>query len=338
MILGLSLVSLVDSFRAIWDSIGTERKTRATARRPQQASAPVIGFLSSRSPDESAHLLAAFHRGLNENGYVERQNLTIEYRWAAGDYHRLPTLAVELAGRPLTVLVSVGGQPAALVAKSATSTIPIIANFSADPAGSGLVANLNRPSGNITGISSSTATLEPRRLGLLRELVPEVATVGVLVNASNAQAAMQLREMREAAQVTGIHLHILRASTDHEIDAAFDSVAQHQIPALAVASDAFFNMRRDKLAVLATRCAVPAIYSFRDYAKAGGLMSYGIELSELYRQLGVYASRVLKGSKLSDLPVVQPTKFELLINMKSARVLGIEVAPTLLARADELIE
>ena len=299
---------------------------------------PVIGFLSSRSPDERAHLLAAFHRGLDENGYVERQNITIEYRWAEGQYDRLPTLAVDLARRPLTVLVSVGGQPAALVAKAATSTIPIVANFSADPVASGLVSNLNRPGGNVTGINSSSATLEPKRLGLLHELVPQAATVGVLLNVNNRGFASQLREMREAAHAVGMQLHILRASTDHDIDTAFDSVAQHHIPALAVASDSFFETRRDKLVAMAARHVVPAVYSLREFAAAGGLMSYGVDLADVYRQVGVHAGRILKSVKLSDLPVVEPTKFEFVINLNTAKAFGLTVPATVLARADEVIE
>ncbi len=235
-------------------------------------------------------------------GYVERQNLTVEYRWAEGQYDRLSALAVELARLPLTVLVSVGGQPAAVVAAAATLTIPIVANFSADPVAGGLVTSLNRPGGNITGIVSSSATLELKRLELLHELMPQAATVGVLMNANNPQFASQLRDMRAAASAVGMQLHILRAGTDHEINTAFDSIAQNRISALAVASDSFFNTHRDNLVALAARHAVPAMYSFREYAAAGGLISYGIDLADVYRQVGVYAGQILDGAKLSTCP------------------------------------
>ena len=313
-------------------------KVRVAARREQLATLPVIGFLSSRSRDQSRHLLAAFHRSLNENSYFERENLTIEYRWADGQYDRLPALAVELADRSVAVLVSVGGEPAAVVAQAATLTIPIVASFSGDAAASGVVASRNRPSSNVTGVSSWSATLEATRLGLLRQLVPQAATVGILLNVNNPRVGSQLREMREAARVIGIELRMLRASTDDEIDRAFDSVAQDHIPALVVGCDSFFNTRRHKLVALAARYAVPAIYSFREFAGAGGLMSYGIDLGEAYRQLGAYTCRILKGAKLSELPIVQPSKFELMINLKTARKLGIDVPYLLLARADEVIE
>jgi putative ABC transport system substrate-binding protein len=345
-ILGLGVLSLVISCGEICGSMWMRHRSQAAMRRAaeqlaaqaQQQSIPVIGFLSSRSAEDSSPLVAAFHRGLAESGYIERQNLRVEYRWAQGRYDRLPAMAVELARTSPNVLVSVGGQPAAVVAKAATLTIPIVANFSADPVASGLVTSLNRPDGNVTGITSSSATLELKRLGFFHELVPQAATVGVLVNANNPQTASQSREMREAASAIGIQLHMLRASTDHEIDAAFDLVAQHRIPALLVASDSFFNMRRGKLVALAARHAVPAMYSFREYAKAGGLISYGIDLFDVYRQVGVYAGRILKGTKLPDLPVVEPSRFELAINLKAARALGLDVPPILLARADEVIE
>jgi ABC-type uncharacterized transport system substrate-binding protein len=306
--------------------------------RAQQLAMPVIGFLSARSPDESAHLVAAFRRGLAENGHAEGQNLAVEYRWALGEYDRLPALAAELAGRSVAVLVSVGADPAALAAKAATATIPIVSTFGGDPVESSLVASLNRPGGNITGSSNLSAALEPKRLGLLHELVRQAATIGILLNPTFPAAARQLRVMQEAGRTIGVQLHVLRASTDREIDTTFEAVAQHRIPALAVAADPFFITRRDKLAALAARHAVPAMYPFREFAVAGGLMSYGIDLSEVHRQIGVYAGRILKGAKPADLPVVQPTKFEFVINLKTARALGLTIPAGLLSFADEVIE
>ena len=308
------------------------------AARAQQPAMPVIGYLSTRSPDESPHMVAAFHRGLAENGYAEGRNVTVEYRWALGQYDRLPALAAELARRPVTLLAATGGDPAARAAKAAMATVPIVATFTDDPVASGLIASLSRPGGNITGISNLTSTLEAKRLGLLRELVPQAATVGILLNPNWPAAANQLRDLQEAARAIGLQLHVLRASTDREIDTAFESVVQHRISALVVASDAFFNSRRDQLAALAARHAVPTMYSFRDYALAGGLISYGIDLVDVYRHIGVYAGRILKGAKPGDLPVVQPTKFELVINLKTAKALGLALPLLLQQLADEVIE
>jgi putative ABC transport system substrate-binding protein len=308
------------------------------AARAQQPAMPVIGFLSTRSPDESAQMVAAFRQGLAENGTIEGQNVTVEYRWALAQYDRLPALAAELVRRPVAVLVSTGGDVSALAAKAATATIPIVSTFITDPVGSGLVASLNRPGGNVTGISLLTATLEAKRLGLLHDLLPLAATVGVLLNPNNPAAASQLSDMQEAARAIGLQLDVLRASTDREIDTAFESVAQHRIPALLVTSDAFFITRRDKLVALAERHAVPAMYNIREYAAAGGLMSYGIDLSDGYRQIGVYASRILKGTKPADLPVMQPTKFEFVINLKIAKALGLTIPAGLLSFVDEVIE
>jgi ABC-type uncharacterized transport system substrate-binding protein len=308
------------------------------AARAQQPTLPVVGYLSARSPDESVHVVAAFRSGLAENGYVEGQNVTIEYRWALGQYDRLLAMAAELARRPVAVLAATGGQPAALAAKAATASIPIVATFSDDPVASGLVASLNQPGGNVTGISNLATTLEPKRLGLLRDLVPQAVTFGVLLNPTFPATASQLRDMQEAARTLGLQIHVLRASTDREIDTAFDSVAQHRIPALAVAADPFFNSRRDKLAALAARHAIPTMYAFSEFAVAGGLMSYGIDLADVYRQIGVYAGRVLKGVKPADLPVLQPTKFEFVINLKTAKTLGVSISDNLLSLADEVIE
>jgi putative ABC transport system substrate-binding protein len=262
----------------------------------------------------------------------------VEHRWADGQYNRLPAMAVELARMPLAVLVSVGGQPAAVVAAAATKTIPIVANFSADPVASGLAPRLDRPSGNITGIVGSSATLEHERMRVFQELLPQAATIRVLLNANNPHVASQSKDMRKAARALGLELQVLRAGTDEEIETAFESLAQHDMRALMVASDSFFNTRRDKLIALAEQHAVPAMYSFREFAAAGGLISYGIDLSEVYRELGVYAGRLVKGAKLSALPVLQPAKFELVINLKTAGALGLEVPPTLIARADQVIK
>ena len=306
--------------------------------RAEQSAMPVIGVLSTRVPDHSAHLVAAFRRGLAESSYVEGQNVTVEYRWALGQYDRLPALAAELARRPVVVLVSTGAEPAALAAKAATATIPIVANFGADPVASGFVASLSRPGGNITGISNLTATLETKRLGLLRDLVPQAATIGFLVNPNFPPAESQSRDMQEAARAIGLHLRVMRASTDLEIDTAFESIAQDRVPALSVAGDAFFNARRDKLVALAARHAVPTMYPFRETVLAGGLMSYGIDLADVWRQLGVYTGRVLKGVKPADLPVLQPTKFEFMINLKTAKALGFSVPTSMQLLADDVIE
>ena len=319
-------------------SIGGSAVAWPLAARAQQPAMPVIGFLSTRSRDESARVVPAFQRGLAEGGYADGQNVIIEYRWALSQYDRLGALAGELVRRPVNMIVAVGGEPSARAAQAATSTIPIVATFSADPVASGLVASLSRPGGNLTGISDLTSALEPKRLGLLRELVPQATAIAVVLNPTFPAAAQQLKDVEEAARAIGVQLHILRASTDEEIELAFASITQLHLPAFAVASDPFLLTRRDKIVALAARHAVPGIYFFRDFALAGGLMSYGTDLADVYQQIGVYAGRVLKGDKPADLPIMQPTKFELLINLKTAKTLGIEIPATLLARADEVIE
>jgi putative tryptophan/tyrosine transport system substrate-binding protein len=308
------------------------------AARAQQPAMPVIGYLSSRSPDDTRHLLAAFLRGLNEAGYVEGQNVTIEYRWALGKYDRLPALAAELVRRPVAVLTTTGGEPAALAAKAATSTIPIVFLMGSDPVSAGLVGSFNRPGGNATGINILTDTLGAKRFGLLRELVPQAATIGVLLNPKFQTADSQLRDLQQAAAAIGLQIHVLRASTDSELDAAFETVTQQRIAALAVTADPFFDTRRDKLVALAARHAVPTIYQFREFVAAGGLMSYGVDSLDNYRQAGVYTGRILKGANPADLPVMQPTKFEFVINLKAAKALGLDVPPGLSSMADEVIE
>jgi putative ABC transport system substrate-binding protein len=307
------------------------------AARTQQPAMPVIGYLSSRSPDDTRHLLAAFLRGLNEAGYVEGQNVAIEYRWALGQYDRLPALAAELVRRPVAVITTTGGDPAALAAKAATSTIPIVF-LMGDPVASGLAASYNRPGGNATGINILSATLGAKRLGLLHEMVPQAATIGVLLNPKFPAADSQLRDLQQAAPTIGLQIHILRASTDSELDAAFETVTQQRIAALAVTTDPFFDTRRDKLVALAASRAVPTIYQFREYVAAGGLMSYGNDSIDVYRQAGVYTGRILKGANPADLPVMQPTKFEFVINLKTAKALGLTLPSGLLSIVDEVIE
>jgi putative ABC transport system substrate-binding protein len=324
--------------REVITLLGGTAVTWPLAARAQQPTMPVIGFLGTRSPHDSAHLVAAFRRGLAENGYAEGQNVTVEYRCALGQYDRLPALAAELARRPVAVLVATGGDPAAMAAKAATASIPVVAIFSSDPVASGLVASLNRPGGNVTGISNLSTTLEPKRLGLLRDLVPQAATIGVLLNPNYSPAASQLSDIQEAARTIGLQVHVLRASTDPEIDTSFESIAQNRISALAMTSDPFFSTRRDKLVALAARHAVPAMYPFREFAVAGGLMSYGINLADAFHQVGVYTGSILKGANPADQPVVQPTKFEFVINLKTAKALGLTIPAGLLSFADEVIE
>ena len=307
------------------------------AARAQQPAMPVIGFLGVRSPDDTV-TLAAFRRGLNEGGFVEGQNVMVEYRWAIGQYDRLPAQAAELVQKPVAVLVSAGGEPAALAAKAATSIIPIVFTIGDDPVKLGLVASYNRPGGNLTGINIFTTTLEAKRLGLLHELVPQAAAIGVLLNANFPAAERQLRDVQGAARAIGLQIHALRANIDREIEVAFETVASQRIAALAVAASPFFTTRRDKIVALAARHAVSTMYTAREYAVDGGLMSYGIDVPDVYRQIGLYAARILKGEKPADLPVMQPTKFELVINLKTPKALGLQIPDKLVAIADEVIE
>jgi putative ABC transport system substrate-binding protein len=306
--------------------------------RAQQVGMPVVGFLSSLSPESALHLTEAFRRGLSEVGYVEGQNVTIEYKWALGRYDRLPELAAALAGRPVDILITVGGEPAALAAKSATSTIPIVFMVGRDPVELGLVASYNRPGSNATGINLLNETIEPKRVGILRELLPQARTVAVLINPTFPPAEMQWRDIEAAAHTFGMQTQTFRARTDSEIESAFQSITRQQIPALIVATDPLFVSRRDNLIALSEGHKVPTMYGFRDIALAGGLISYGVSLPEAYRQVGYYAGRILKGAKAADLPVVQPTKLELVINLKTAKALSLNIPDRLLAIADEVIE
>jgi ABC-type uncharacterized transport system substrate-binding protein len=307
------------------------------AARAQQPPMPVVGFLSSGSPAPLRQQVAAFREGLKEAGYVEGQNVTVEYGFAEGQLDRFPVLVSDLVRRQVSVLV-VTSNTGALVAKHATSTIPIVFSVGDDPVASGLVPSLNRPGGNLTGVYQFTTGLEAKRLGLLHEMVPKATTIAVLVNPNFSGAKTQLHDVQEAAPRLGVQLVVVRANVESDFDAAFATLVQQRAGALLVCASPFFNGRRQQLVVLAARHAVPAIYEWRDFAEAGGLMSYGTILADAYRQAGVYAGRVLKGAKPADLPVVQATRFEFVINLSTAKALGIEVPPTLSARADEVIE
>ena len=305
--------------------------------RAQQQAMPVIGFLDPRSPDGFADGLRAFRQALNDTGYVERENVTIEYRWAENQIDRLPELAAELVRRQVAVIATTGAA-APLAAKAATTTIPIVFIVGGDPVRLGLVASLARPGGNLTGINFFNDELTAKRLGLLRELVPGAARVALLVNPTNPNAESFVRDAQEAARAIALQIQVLSASISREIDAAFATLVRERPDALFLGPDPFFLSRRVQLAHLATRHAVPAIYPVRDFAEAGGLMSYGANIVNSYRQVGVYTGRLLKGAKPADLPVVQATKFELVINLQTAKAFGLEIPSSLLARADEVIE
>jgi putative tryptophan/tyrosine transport system substrate-binding protein len=302
---------------------------RPTLSRAQQKPMPVIGYLGFASPGPFAPLVAALRQGLSETGYVEGQNVGIEYRWAEGHYDRLPALAADLAGRKVDVMAA-SGPPSALAAKSATSTIPIVFS-SGDPIGEGLVTSLARPGANLTGVSLFTAELMPKRLELLSELVPQAGVIALLVNPNNPNTEPMIRDVQQAARAKGVQLPILKAGAEDEIDAAFASLVQLHVGGLVVGTDPFFNSRREQLVALAARYTVPAIYEWREYAAAGGLISYGSSLAAAYRQVGIYAGRILKGATPADLPVMQPTLFELVVNLKTASMLGLTVPPSILA-------
>jgi putative tryptophan/tyrosine transport system substrate-binding protein len=321
-------ITLVSGAAAAWPLVA----------RAQQPAMPVIGYLSSRSPGETAALVAAFRKSLGEAGYVEGQNVAIEYRWAEGQYDRLPALAADLAQRGVAILVTTGGEPSALAAKAATSTIPIVFTVGGDPVKLGLVESFNRPGGNSTGVSVLTTAPEAKRLGLLHELMPGAKVVGVLINPNYQEAEAQARELRDAAGTIGQRIHIAYAGSDAELEPAFETLVRERADALLVGADPFFDTRRDRIIALTAERRLPAIYQFREYAVGGGLMSYGVSLPDGYRQVGNYAGQILKGARPADLPIVQSIRFEFVINLKTAKSLGLEVPAMLLARADEVIE
>jgi putative ABC transport system substrate-binding protein len=304
--------------------------------RAQQRAMPVIGFLSALSPGPAAPFAAGVRRGLSETGYIEGQNVTIEYRWAEDHYDRLPALAADLVGRKVDVILASGGDASAFVAKGATSTIPIVFAVGGDPVERGLVASLSRPGGNLTGISVLATELNPKRLELLSELVPQAGVVALLVNSNSPNAERVMRDLQEAARVKGVQLDILKAGSEAEIDAAFATLVQRHTDALLVAGVSF--SRRGQLAALAERYSVPVIYDAREFAEAGGLISYGASRPAAWHQAGIYLGKILNGAKPADLPVYQSTNFELVVNLTTAKALGLTVPPSILARADEVIE
>jgi len=307
------------------------------AARAQQPM-PVIGFMSARSPEDSPHAIQAFRRGLKEGGFVEGENVAIEFRWARGDYSRLPALAADLVSRHVAVIVAAGGEPSALAAKAATATIPIVFGIGGDPVKAGLVDTFSRPGGNLTGVTLLTNTMEPKRLGLLRDLAPGASLIGTLVNPSFPPAAHQLQQLEEAARAVGQRIIVAKASDDDALEIAFTSLVREGAGALLVTADPYFDTRRDRIVAFAARQRLPAIYQFREYAVAGGLLSYGVSITDAYRQYGAYTAKILKGAKPAELPVDQPTKFELVINLKTAQTLGLKISDNLLTLADEVIE
>jgi len=305
----------------------------------QLSSIPIIGFLTARSRNETTDNVAQFREGLREAGYREGETVSIEFRWASGEYDRLPVLAADLVQHRVSVIVTSGGNLSAQAAKAATTTIPIVSLLTDDPVQDGLVASLNQPGGNLTGVNFLTTSLEPIRLEFLHELVPNAPNIAILVNPKNTlQAEIELRDVPAAARALGLQVIVLRASDESTIDAAFTTIAEQGIEALLVASDTFFFSRRNQIVALAARDAVPAMYQLREYVEAGGLMSYGTSLADAYRQLGMYTCKILNGAKASDLPVQQSTKVELVINLKTAKALGLNIPLPLLGRADEVIE
>ena len=309
------------------------------AARAQQPAMPVIGYLSTRSPDESAHIVTAFRSGLNEVGYFPGQNVVIEYRFAEGQYDRLAGLAADLVRRPVNVLVATGGTASAIAAKPIIpAMIPLVFAMGGDPVELGIVSSLARPGGNATGVSFLVNALAAKQIQLLQELAPRAAVIGFLVNPNSPNLASEMKEAQSAVAAFGHKLVVVKVSTESEFDQAFETLVQARVAALFVEVDAFFTDRRAKIAALAAQNGLPAIYALREFVAAGGLMSYGTSITDANRQIGIYTGRILKGTKPAELPVVQSTRFELVINLKTAKALGLEVPPTLLARADEVIE
>jgi putative ABC transport system substrate-binding protein len=306
------------------------------AARTQQSALPVIGFLNGASPDAYVPFLTAFQQGLKETGYVEGQNVAVEYRWAYGQYDRLPGMAADLVRRQVTVIAATT-TPAAVAAKAATTTVPIVFEMAPDPVTLGLVASLNRPGANVTGVTQLNSMLEGKRLGLLHELAPNAAVIAMLVDPNFPNAQNQVSDLQAAARARALQIHILHASTERDFDTVFATLVQMRAP-LLITADMFFTSRIAQLAALTVRHAIPASFPLREFAKAGGLMSYGTSQTEAYRQTGIYTGRILKGEKPADLPVLQPTKFELVVNLKTAKALGLTLSPGLLAIVDEVIE
>jgi putative tryptophan/tyrosine transport system substrate-binding protein len=307
------------------------------AARAQQPAQPLVGFLSSRSPGESEAVVAAFRQGLADSGYVVGQNVAIEYRWAEGNYDRLPALAAELVGRRVAIILAAGGPPSALAAKKASTVIPIVFSAADDPVGLGLVQSLSRPGGNVTGMSMFNSALSAKRLSLLHEFVP-AATIAYLTNPANPSSRLEVEAVLEAAKAAAISVKVFNASNEQEIETTFSDLSAQRIGAVMVAGEPFFDSRRSLIVALATKHAIPASYGFRDYVALGGLFSYGTDLADSYRKAGTYCGRILKGERPADLPVIQPTKFELAINLRTAKSLGLNVPPVLLTGADEVIE
>jgi len=307
------------------------------AARAQQAAMPVIGFLHGASSEGYKPMVTSFRRGLKEAGYVDGRNVTIEFRWADGHYDRLPAMAADLVRRQVAVIVT-GGTPAAIVAKAATSTIPTVIIVGGDPVQLGLVESLNRPGGNVTGLAVLTVELEAKKLELLHELLPAATAIALLVNPTTVLTESETKGVQDAARSLGLHLHVLNASTESQIDAAFGALVELRASALIVSVDTFLNNSRGQIVALAARYAVPAVYGVRDYVNAGGLMSYGTDLVDMYGQSGIYARKILKGARPADLPIQQVTKVALVINLKTAKTLGLTFPTTLLGRADEVIE
>ncbi len=304
----------------------------------QQQGRLVVGFLSARSPDESVDVISEFRRGMRQSGFVEGQNITVAFRWAEGRYERLGPLAAELVGLRPAVIFAAGGPPSALAAKKATTSIPVVFVAGGDPVKLGLIASLNRPGGNVTGIHIFSAALEPKKLELLHELIPNAGVVCALVNPTNPNAQTVSKELEAAARTIGMQMRIIHASNEQELDMVFADWSKQRAGALVVTSEGFFDSERERIVGLSLKYSVAGIYPWREYVTAGGLMSYGSNLSDSYRQAGIYVARLLNGEKPSDLPIMQPSKFELVLNLKTARALGISIPPTLLARADEVIE